>query len=83
MLYSAIHIYEFLIHWTLIIYNVMFVLLQYLDKIGQVFFGLPPKPSNRGMMGGILGDIMQSLLEEGGASASASSPTLLASEEVD
>ena len=30
-----------------------------------------------------LGDIMQSLLEEGGASASASSPTLLASEEVD
>ncbi|XP_015759851.1 PREDICTED: Golgi to ER traffic protein 4 homolog [Acropora digitifera] len=56
---------------------------EYLDKIGQVFFGLPPKPSNRGMMGGILGDIMQSLLEEGGASASASSTTLLASEEVD
>ena len=30
-------------------------MLQYLDKIGQVFFGLPPKPSNRGMMEGILG----------------------------
>ena len=62
MLYSAIDMYEFLIHCTLIIYNVMFVLLQYLDKIGQVFFGLPPKPSNRGMMGGILGEQWQSLL---------------------
>ena len=38
------------------------VLLQYLDKIGQVFFGLPPKPSNRGMMGGILGEQWWNLL---------------------
>ena len=29
---------------------------QYLDRIGQLFFGLPPKPSNKGMMGGILGE---------------------------
>ncbi|XP_068760718.1 Golgi to ER traffic protein 4 homolog [Montipora capricornis] len=56
---------------------------EYLDKIGQVFFGLPPKPSNRGMMEGILGDLMQSLLDEGSSSASASNSTFIESEEVD
>jgi len=58
---------------------------EYLDKIGQLFFGLPPKPSNKGMMGGIIGDLMQSLMgDDVGSSASASSSTVyIESEEVD
>ncbi|CAH3020445.1 unnamed protein product [Porites evermanni] len=57
---------------------------EYLDKIGQLFFGVPPKPSNKGMMGGILGDLMQTLMGgDDGNSASASQSTVIESEEVD
>ncbi|XP_058951448.2 Golgi to ER traffic protein 4 homolog [Pocillopora verrucosa] len=58
---------------------------EYLDRIGQLFFGLPPKPSNKGMMGGILGDLMQSLMGggEGNSGASTSTAMSIASEEVD
>lgn len=57
---------------------------EYLDRIGQLFFGLPPKPSNKGMMEGILGDLMQTLIGgEGNNGASASNAMSIESEEVD
>ncbi|XP_020605518.1 Golgi to ER traffic protein 4 homolog [Orbicella faveolata] len=55
---------------------------EYLDRIGQLFFGLTPKPSNKGMMEGIIGDIMQTLMGEGNSGTSASNTTI-ESEEVD
>ncbi|KAL3067657.1 hypothetical protein OYC64_022088 [Pagothenia borchgrevinki] len=42
---------------------------QYLDRIGQVFFGVPPKqsPSYGGLLGNLLNSLMGSGEEEDGA----------------
>lgn len=44
----------------------MFVLFQYLDKIGQIFFGVPPPKSQS--QGGFLGNLINSLLGDDGDS---------------
>jgi len=41
--------------------------LQYLDKIGQLFFGLPPPKKNESGIQGILGGLMESLFQTGGS----------------